>query len=83
MTPAKIIRCAIPDADAGLVEHILWGRTPFPCGLVTARSLYRAARRWQRASDHGLRLCDLCDRIAMSDEWCCEPCRNAIKGALA
>lgn len=82
MTPVDIVRRAIPDADHWLVEHIVWGRTPFPCGAITARSLYRAARRWQRAMDHGLRLCDLCDRVALPDEWWCQPCRDAIERGI-
>jgi len=43
MTHAEIIRKAIPNADDELCEFILWGRTPFPAGSITARDLYQAA----------------------------------------
>jgi hypothetical protein len=43
MTPAQIIRAAIPEADEVLCDHILWGRTPFPMGAITAQSLFKAA----------------------------------------
>ena len=81
LTAADIIRAAIPDADARLCEHILWGRTPFPCGRVDARGLYRAASSWRRAVAHDIRLCDMCDRIAMHGDILCRTCDESLKRA--
>lgn len=78
MTFEQIIKAAIPDADASLCEHILWGRTPFPFTKLTAQSLYRAASRFRRASANGVRLCDCCDNPARPDDWCCVDCRLAL-----
>ena len=78
MTAAEIIRAAIPGADADLCEHILWARTPFPCGAVTAHSLYDAARQYKRATDNGRRLCDFCRNLAVPDNWACVACLRAL-----
>lgn len=78
MNGQAIIQAAIPGASADLCEHIIWGRTPFPCGPITAKSLYQAARRFKRAADHGIQLCDFCDNIAAKGEWCCEKCNAAL-----
>ena len=50
MTFEDVIKAAIPGADEFVCDHVLWGRTPFPMGKVTARSLYRAASRLRRAT---------------------------------
>lgn len=78
MSPADIIRLAIPGASDALIDHIAWGRTPFPVGNVTAKEFYKAARRWVRAGNNGLQLCEMCDRLA-TDRWLCDRCRNALK----
>ena len=78
MTPAQIIRAAIPAADEGLVDHIMWARTPFPCGRVTAQSIYRAASRWRRAGERGVELCEMCDRLAASGSYTCAVCTAAL-----
>lgn len=78
MTPAQVIRKAIPDADDALCDHILWGRTPFPMGGITARGLYEAARRFQRAAVNGRRLCDWCNNLALTGEFMCVLCATAI-----
>lgn len=77
MTPAQIIRAAIPDADDATCEAILWGRTPFPMGAITARSLYKAASGSVRAGRNGRQLCDWCNRIAVN-RWTCERCDAAL-----
>jgi hypothetical protein len=77
MTAADCIRAAIPGADDALCEHIVWGRTPFPFTKLSVRDLYRAASRFKRAQDHGLRLCDWCDNIA-ADGWNCQACIDAL-----
>jgi hypothetical protein len=77
MTPAEIIRKAIPTADDATCDHVLWGRTPFPAGRITARTLYRAANRLKRASANGRRLCDWCDNLAV-DGWTCKACNDAL-----
>ena len=78
MNAVDIVRAAIPDAGEDVVSHILWGRTPFPCGPITAQSLYRAASSWRRACDNGLRLCELCHRVAV-DNWTCQNCEDALE----
>lgn len=83
MTPADIIRAAIPGATDSDVEHVVWGRTAFPMASVSARDLYRAASRLQRATANGIRLCDFCDRIARTGDWMCVSCDDALRRAAA
>lgn len=75
MTPADIIRAAIPDADIHLVDHVLWGRTPFPMGKITPQSLYKAASSFNRASAKGKVLCDFCEKLARKNDFLCSNCR--------
>ena len=81
MNALRIVRAAIPDADEVLVSHILWGRTAYPfCGPEDfARKLYRAASRWRRAAAHKLRLCELCDNVALHGDWTCVDCNAAME----
>lgn len=79
MTPAQIIRGAIPDASDALCEHILWGRTPYPCGQITAKSLYRAASRLRRAAESGRHLCDFCDNLAEAGSDLCGDCASVLR----
>lgn len=74
----QIIRAAIPGASAELCEHVLWGRTPFPCGTVYAKTLYRAAHGFIRATRQGKNLCDWCHRLASPDGYLCDGCREAL-----
>lgn len=64
MTYAEVILAGYPQADDAMIEHILWERTPYPMGKVTARSLYQAASRIRRATNNGVQLCDFCDNKA-------------------
>lgn len=73
-----VIRAAIPGASDELCDFILWGRTPYPCGPVTPRSLFKAASAWRRAEEHGLRLCDWCHRLALANDSVCGVCRAAL-----
>ena len=75
----EIIKAAIPLADEKLCEHILWSRTPYPCGEVTAKSLYREAYRYKRARDHGFRLCDFCNQKVDRGRWVCDRCDKALR----
>ena len=75
---SQIIRAAMPSASDADCEHVLWGRTPYPVGSVTARSLYLAASRYRRACANGIRLCDFCDNVAVGDEWACRHCLAAM-----
>lgn len=77
MDSHTIVRAAIPGATDELCSHILWGRTPFPCGAITVRSLYRAASAWRRAGEHGIQLCDLCHRKT-DGGWTCARCAAAL-----
>lgn len=78
MTGDEIVRAAIPDASESLCSHILWGRTPFPMGRVTARDLYRAASAFRRAKEHGFQLCDHCHNPAEPGKFECRRCRAAL-----
>jgi len=78
MTIKEIIQNAIPNANEELCEYIFWGRTPYPCGALGAKELYQAARRFRRATDNGLRLCDFCDRIATVG-GVCKKCDDALR----
>ena len=78
MTGAEIVRAAIPGASSELCEHILWGRTPFPCGRVTARDLYRAASGFHRAAVKSVQLCDFCEKPVADDAYVCDRCANAL-----
>lgn len=77
-TFAEVIRAAFPGANAEDLEYVLWERTPYPMGKVSARSLYKAASGFRRACDHGLRLCELCDRLAAHGRWTCERCQSSL-----
>lgn len=78
MNPVEIVRGAIPGATAEMADSILWSRTCFPMGEVTARDLYRAASRCRRAHEHGLVMCEMCDRLAMNDTLCSD-CDAALR----
>ena len=73
-----IIRAAIPGATDDVCGWILWGRTPYPMGAISARSVYKAASRIQRAAATGKRLCELCDRLAVKD--ICQRCEDVLSG---
>lgn len=73
-TALAIVRAAIPDATPRIAQSILWERTCFPCGRVTARELYRAASRERRSFANGITLCDFCDRKAEPDRFTCRRC---------
>jgi len=78
MTTHEIIKAAIPNADDETCSFILWARTPFPVGAITARSLFDSARRFKRASDKNIRLCDFCNRIAEDNRSVCAKCHKAL-----
>jgi hypothetical protein len=77
-TIAEVVQAAIPDADDSVIDFILWERTPYPAGAITARSIYRAASRLRRASAHNLRLCDYCDHLAIAGKSMCARCATAL-----
>lgn len=78
MNAEAIIRSAIPGADDDLVEHVLWGRTPFPCGAINARSLFKAASGFRRACTNKRQLCDFCHNMVTTHRWTCDPCQTAL-----
>ena len=75
-TCLSVVQAAIPGADESLCDHILWERTPFPCGPVSARKLYRAASRFRRANANKIRLCDHCENKAQSGKYMCSRCES-------
>ncbi len=74
----EIIRKAFPGASAEFCEHVLWNRTPFPMGVITAKSIYQAASRLRRAGQNGLQLCDFCDRVVRPGQWNCDACEASL-----
>ena len=80
MLMSDIIKAAIPDASEETCDFILWSRTPFPVGAITARSLYKAASRVQRCSMKGLRLCEFCDNL-VDKGWTCAKRAKALDNA--
>lgn len=79
MNAERIIKAAIPDADDSVMSHILWGMTPYPCGRITAKSLYKAASRFKRATANSITLCDLCDNKAVEGGYNCQKCLDALE----
>ena len=77
-TVQDVVSAAIPGADASLAQFVLWSRTPFPVGQVSARDIFKAAYRWKRAIVRGRRLCDWCDRITGAEELLCAHCAAAL-----
>lgn len=78
MTPQQIVRAAIPGASDALCVYVLWERTPFPAGRVTAQSIYRAASRVKRAHERKRVLCDFCDNLATDGAHLCHRCKTAL-----
>ena len=74
MDAAKIVRAAIPDATLENIDYILWSRTPYPVGRVSARSLYKAARRLLRANNNDISLCETCNNRCDPKAICCDKC---------
>ena len=77
----EAIRAAIPNAPEDLADYILWNRTPYPFGKITARSLYKAASRFERAGRSGKGLCEFCDNLAPEGEYACDRCKKALQKA--
>jgi hypothetical protein len=78
MTPQHIVRAAIPGASDALCDYVLWERTPFPVGRITAHSIYRAASRVKRAHEHKRTLCDFCDNEVTGEAHLCHRCKTAL-----
>lgn len=80
MTDIKqIIRAAIPTASEELCGFILWEKTPFPMGRVSARKLYKAASTYKRACDNDIQLCDLCDNKVTHHKFTCDKCYGFLR----
>lgn len=83
MKISDVIMAGFPEASADTCEYILWNRTPFPMGKITARDVYKAASRVRRATLHGIYLCDMCDNKCSKGVFCCDRCRCALERAAA
>jgi hypothetical protein len=77
-TIAQVIQAAIPGADEQTCDHILWSRTPFPMGRITARSLFKAASGTRRAAANNIVLCDHCDNRVTDHKWECNACHDGL-----
>lgn len=83
MNAKEIIGNAMGKSPSNeVVDHIVWGRTPFPFKEITAKHLYKAAHRFKRANDNNIILCDFCDNKAVID-YTCKKCRKALDRAKA
>ena len=78
MTPQQIVSAAVPGASDEFCDYVLWERTPFPAGVVTAQSIYKAASRSARAHKNNRRLCDFCDNEVIAGAYLCHGCRTAL-----
>ncbi len=78
MNYSAIIKAAIPEANESIVDYVMWERTPWPIGSVTAKQLYKIAGRLKRAADKGVRLCDFCDNKTTDDKYTCSKCISAL-----
>lgn len=78
MTPQQIVRAAIPGATDEQCDYVLWSRTPFPIGRISAQSLYKAASRVRRAYEHNRVLCECCDNEITHGEYLCSRCSGAL-----
>ena len=67
---AFVVRCGYPNASDALVEHILWGRTPFPFTKLSLKDVYKDAYSLYRAEKKGIVLCEFCHRIATINGLC-------------
>ena len=82
MTIEQVIKNAIPDATKSEMVYILWFRTPFPCGSITARSLYKAAPAYLRAYNNDVKLCEWCHN-KVDTKTLCSRCQKALKEVLS
>lgn len=79
----QVIRAAIPDATTEDCEWILWERTPYPCGGITARSIYKAASQFIRAVRNHLQLCEHCHNKVPEGKFTCDKCQRALDKATS
>lgn len=70
MTIGVVVRAGFPGASKDIIEHIVWGMTPYPFGSVTPRELYKVSSTLYRATKSGRSLCDFCTREAVKDGLC-------------
>ena len=82
MDTEQIIKAAIPHATDRLMDYIVWGRTPFPCGPVSAKQLYKAASGYQRATANNIILCEFCDNKAPTGKYACDRCESVLSKAI-
>ena len=75
----QVIRAAIPDATTEDCEWILWERTPYPCGGITARSIYKAASQFIRAVRNHLQLCVECHNKVSEGRCLCDKCQKGLE----
>jgi hypothetical protein len=78
MNLSEIVQKAIPGINDEMIDYIIFNRTPYPLTKPSAREVYRAATRWQRARVHGIMLCELCDNEARQGDWVCTKCDRML-----
>ena len=76
-----VIRAAIPGAPKDLCEFILWERTSYPFGRLTAQKIFKAASGFARAGANGRALCEMCRRLSVPQKFLCERCQSALDNA--
>ena len=78
----EIVRAAVPDATDDFISYVLWERTPYPVGAVTAQQLYKAASGAARAYRNGILLCYFChNKLEAPDKLVCSTCKKVVERA--
>ena len=75
----EVMQKAKPNITEEEADFILWSRTPFPCGAITAKSLYQATRRFYRTIANHRHVCEFCDNLAQDNDTLCKRCAGAIR----
>lgn len=75
----EVMRKAQANITEDEAEFILWERTPYPVGGITAKSLYQATRRFYRVIKNHRKCCELCDNLAKENDSLCERCARVIR----
>lgn len=78
-TIAEVVKAAIPDATPEIIDWVLWERTPYPCGKVSAKKIYKASSSFVRASVSGIKQCELCSKGRVFGEgFVCSRCKKQL-----
>lgn len=75
MTPLDIAKEIFPDKPNDWLDYVLWNRTAYPLNDPTAYRLQLMEFRDAiEECPEGRNLCEMCNRLALPDQWVCEYC---------